>query len=176
MNVLTYAKGVFDLTKWFLVAAFILVLLNFVVVTVYFVSGPSMEPNLPDGAAVLVNRLVYRGSDPHRGDLVVVRYPGDPEETYYVKRVVALPGEKVTIRDGKLYIDDQLLNEPYLSGVVTEPSLSVTVPAEQFYTLGDNRPLSNDSRFFGAVEKRFLLGRVELTLLPSLQLYPEVIY
>lgn len=171
-----YAKGVFDLVKWFLVAAFLVVIFNYFFVTVFFVSGPSMEPNLHDKAAVLVNKLIYRLTSPERGDLVVVRYPGDPDQTSYVKRVIGLPGETVKIMAGQVYINDRLLTESYLeSGLTTEPDGTFVVPVDQFFTLGDNRPLSSDSRYYGSVESRFIYGRVSLTIWPF-TLYPEVIY
>lgn len=171
-----YAKGVFDLTKWFLVAAFLIVIFNYFFVTAFFVSGPSMEPNLHDRAAVLVNRLVYRLHAPERGDLVVVRYPGDPNQTSYVKRVIGLPGETVTVSGGKVAINGRVLTESYLeSGLITEPDGTRAVPVDQYFTMGDNRPLSSDSRFYGPVESRFVLGRVELTIWPF-TLYPAVIY
>lgn len=171
-----YAKGVFDLTKWFVVAAFLLLILNYFFATVFFVSGPSMEPNLLDKSAVLVNRFIYRVSEPRRGDLVVVRYPGDPEQTSYVKRVIGLPGETVTLAGGHVLIDGRALTESYLdSSAVSEPAATYAVPTGQYFTMGDNRPVSNDSRYYGAIERRFLLGRVELTVWPF-QLYPLVIY
>ena len=176
MVALRYAKGVFDLVKWFLVAAFVIVIFNYYFVSIFFVSGPSMEPNLHDRAAVLVNRLIYRIHQPSRGDLVVVQYPGDPNQTSYVKRVVGLPGETVSISGGRVLIDGQTLTESYLEpGLITEPDSLFVIPVDQYFTLGDNRPLSSDSRYYGSVESRFLLGRVELTVWPF-TLYPEVIY
>lgn len=171
-----YAKGVFDLTKWFLVAIFLLLIVNYFFATIFFVSGPSMEPNLPDRSAVLVNRFVYRVSEPRRGDLVVVRYPGDPEQTSYVKRVIGLPGETVMIAGGHVLIDGRALTESYLDlSIRSEPAATYAVPIGQYFTMGDNRPVSNDSRFYGPIESRFLIGRVELTVWPF-QLYPAVIY
>ncbi len=176
MIALRYAKGVFDLTKWFLVAAFLLVAFNYFFFSIFFVSGPSMEPNLPDKSAVLVNRFIYQTREPKRGDLVVVRYPGDPNETSYVKRVVGLPGETVMIKANDLYVNGDRLTESYITpDIITEPEGTFSVPVGQYFTLGDNRELSSDSRYYGPVEKRFVLGRVELTIWPF-TLYPEVIY
>jgi len=134
-----------------------------------------MEPNLYDGQLVLVNRARYDFQDPVRGDIIVVRYPGDPESKYYVKRVIGLPGEKVMIQDGKVYINHQLLTERY-TDAKTLPNGEYMVPDESFFTMGDNRTVSSDSRVWGAAEKRFIMGRVEVTLWPLIQAHPTPLY
>lgn len=173
---LRYAKGIFELIKWFLVAAFGLVLINYFLFSFFVVSGPSMEPNLHDKDLVLVNRIVYKFTDPKRGDLVVVKYPGNPDNTYYVKRVIAVGGETLKIQGGAVSINGKVLAEPYLTDVTTEPDMTITVPAGSFATLGDNRPVSSDSRVWGPAEKRFILGQVVMSILPGVSVYPRVIY
>ena len=144
--------------------------------TVFIVNGPSMEPALYDSNGVLVNRILYSATDPKRGDIVVVKYPGDPEESYYVKRVVGVPGDKLDIKQGKVFINDQLLKESYVTGQPTYPDQSITIAADSYFTMGDNRSLSSDSRVWGVANKRFILGRVVMTLWPHLAAYPAIEY
>jgi len=127
----------------------------------YRVAGASMAPTLADGQRLLVNRLAYTVGEPHRGDLVVVKR-GD---LVVVKRVVALPGETVTVRDGVLTIDGTPLAESYLSlDERTEceggAGCTVTVPADAVYVLGDNRDASVDSRVFGPILLEVIIGEV----------------
>lgn len=112
---------------------------------------------------VLVNRLAQLT----RGDVVILKYPGDPKHHHYIKRIVGLPGESVGIVGGTVVVNGTVLAEPYLAnGTVTEPDIPPhQLGATEYYTLGDNRAVSNDSRYFGPVDAHFIVGKVTATLL-----------
>ena len=125
------------------------------------VDGSSMLPNLKSNERIMANKFVARFGELKRGDVVVFWYPFDPSRTY-VKRVIGLPGEMIEIRDGYVYIDGRRLSEPYL-----QPSYRdnrdfkpVNVKPAHYYLMGDNREISNDSRYFGQVPQRYILGKV----------------
>ncbi len=143
-----------------LVALFI----NVFVAQAMVVQGPSMEPNLHYDERVVVEKVTYRLHEPRRGDVIVIDVPGQDEPL--IKRVVALPGETVSVRGGQVFIDDQLLEEPWttrLGGPDYPPTL---VPPQHIFVLGDNRGHSNDSRSFGPVHVDWILGRAWLIYWP----------
>lgn len=130
------------------------------------VESISMQPTLYAGDMVIVNKLAYRfNNSPHRGDVIVFKYPPDPESIPYIKRVVGLPGDQVHIANGKVYIDGQLIDEPYLK-VSTNRGGDWTVPDKQLFVMGDNRNNSRDSRAWGFVPFENIIGRAELIYLP----------
>ena len=141
----------------------------------WFLSGfqmtsTAMEPTIKSGQIVFVNRMLLRTGDPKRGDVILLQVPG--EETQVVRRVIALPGERIECRFQEVYINDKKLDEPYLRARETEePQIEAPapdafgptpVPEECFFVLGDNRRTSRDSRSFGFVKREFILGKVLL--------------
>lgn len=169
-RVVFYGGAVLDLAKVLIVVLLLAILCHFFIGTVFIVSGESMTPTFMDGQLVWSNKLDYLRGDPDRGDDVVVLYPGDPTNKKYVKRVVGLPGEKLEIKNGHVYINDSTLPhvESYLSGdVLSEPDGSWKLKSNEYFLMGDNRPNSNDSRYFGPVERRFLYGKVTFIIWPS---------
>ncbi len=155
-----YATGcAFELTRGVIIFAVVLALLNVFVGTLNMVNGPSMEPNFHDRQFVIVDKLSYFLREPRRGEAVVLRFPGDPEKTRYIKRIIGLPNEHIVIKDSQIYINDLLLPERYLEkGIITDPDRDVTLGPDEYYCLGDNRENSNDSRVFGPIERRFFVG------------------
>jgi len=121
------------------------------------VDGSSMVPTLNDGQFVMVNRLVYKYSDPDHGDVVVFHYPRDPEQEY-IKRIIGLPGDTVTIDNGYVYLNGQQLNEPYIAAS-TRTTGEWQVPGGHLFVLGDNRNNSQDSRNFGFVSMENVIGK-----------------
>lgn len=120
------------------------------------VDGSSMEPTLQSGEFIVVNRLAYKLGDPELRDVVVFHFPGDPG-LEYIKRVVGLPGNTVRITNGSVYVNDQLLNEPYIAA---KPRYDGTwqVPEGHLFVLGDNRNNSSDSHNWGAVPMENVIG------------------
>lgn len=135
-----------------------LVIITFVVQAFYIPSG-SMEPTLMVDDRILVAKFVYRFSPVRRGDVIVFRYPLNPQRDF-VKRVIGLPGEGVRLKEGVVYVGDQAISE---KGYTINPDFGnygpVTVPASQYLVLGDNRNNSEDSRFFGYVPRANIIGK-----------------
>ena len=135
-----------------------LVIITFVVQAFYIPSG-SMEPTLMVDDRILVAKFVYRFQPVHRSDVIVFRYPLNPSRDF-VKRVMGLPGEQVRLKDGVVYVNDRAVSE---KGYTIKPDFGnygpVTVPASQFFVLGDNRNNSEDSRFFGYVPRANIIGK-----------------
>lgn len=124
------------------------------------VEGTSMLPTLEDQERVFINKFVYRLEPIQRGDVVVFRYPRDTSKSY-IKRVIAVPGDRVRIDEGLLYVNDRLVAEDYLPSVYEDVRsyAETVVPAHSYFVLGDHRNLSNDSRDFGPVDEGFIYGK-----------------
>lgn len=133
------------------VEAFVIavVLAGFIITFVaqsFLVQGSSMEPTLHNGERLLVNKFIYRFRLPDRGDIVVFKYPADPKRKF-IKRVVALPGDEVEIREGKVFINDMALKEDYTLDQTYGSYGPEVVPDKSIFVMGDNRNNSEDSRF-----------------------------
>ena len=127
-----------------------------------------MEPNFHDKEYLIVNEISYRFKSPERGDIIVFKYPKNPQE-YFIKRIIGLPGEKIQIKEGDVYvynssnIDGVILEETYLPEGVKTYGVNeeiISLGEEEFFVLGDNRNSSKDSRSFGAVDESYLIGSV----------------
>ena len=124
------------------------------------VTDISMLPTLDPGSYFLINKYVYRFSAPRRGDVVVLR-PLNHPRWLYVKRVVALGGETISVAKGQVWVNSRLLEEPYVSGS-TQPGMDpLRVPEGSYFLMGDNRPNSEDSRSFGPVPKERIVGKIK---------------
>ena len=128
------------------------------------VEGISMEPSLHDGQFVVVNRLAYRWNDLQRGDIIVFHFPPDPNRRF-IKRVIGLPGDVVSIHDGQVYANDQLLTEPYLAEEPLYHGEWRLTPSEVF-VLGDNRNNSSDSQNWGPLPVDEIIGKAILVYWP----------
>ena len=128
------------------------------------VDGSSMEPSLHDGEFVVVNRLAYNQDDPQRGDVIVFRYPLDPSRRF-IKRVIGLPGDVIEIGDGKVYINDQLVHEPYIAAPPRYTG-TWTVSIGEVFVLGDNRNNSSDSQNWGNLDQDEIIGKANLVYWP----------
>jgi signal peptidase I len=141
----------------------------------------SMEDTLFDGQRIIIYKLGYRFALPVRGDIVVFEYQErsrkgllkylplpDPQEINYIKRVVALPGEEVDIRDGHVYINGVMIEEPYVKGVTAAKGMTLpdTVPENKIMVLGDNREISSDSREIGYIDISRMKGKAVFRILP----------
>jgi signal peptidase I len=124
------------------------------------VEGTSMMPGLDDQERIFINKFVYRLEPIERGDIVVFRYPRDPSKSY-IKRVIGVAGDRIRIHDGRVYVNDRLLGEPYVPSRYTDERSypEVFVPVNTYYLLGDHRTMSDDSRDFGPVDERYIYGK-----------------
>lgn len=135
------------------------------------VYGQSMHPNLHSNERLVVEKLSYRFHGPRRGDVVVLRDPsGSPE--LLIKRVIGLPGERVTIANGQVFIDGVPLEEPYLDQETQGGGRSWIVPPFHVFVMGDNRSASRDSRNFGPVPLDLIVGRAIFRYWPPSQIGP----
>jgi signal peptidase I len=131
------------------------------------VEGTSMAPLLSDQERIFINKFVYRFEAIHRGDVVVFWYPLDRSKSF-IKRVIALPGETVSIRQGVVTANGKIVPEPYVPAQYEDVSDygPVRVPKDSYFLMGDHRISSNDSRVFGPVASRFIYGRAVFAYWP----------
>lgn len=122
------------------------------------VTGLSMEPHIRSGEYVVINTFAYRLGAPRRGDIVAFRHDSDARAVF-IKRVIGLPGDRVRIDRGQVYVNGAKLDEPYVRHADGRTFREVVVPNSAIYVLGDNRLESEDSRFFGPVSDDLLMGR-----------------
>jgi signal peptidase I len=188
---ITFWQGVREVIVILVVAAIVAIIVQSFFLKAFIIPSSSMSPTLKVGDRVMVDRVTYYFRKPRRGDIVVWRYPPeDPRSlnttnifywpiqqiletlhlthrgtTPFVKRVVATEGETLELKHGRLYINGKRINEPYIVPDTADFG-PVKVPKGMFYGLGDNRPNSRDSRFFGPIPYRAVIGRVFLRWWP----------
>jgi signal peptidase I len=124
------------------------------------VEGGSMEPGLEDQERIFINKLVYRLESIERGDIVVFRYPRDTHKSF-IKRVIGLPGDRIYISYGHVYVNGKQLLEPYVPSDYLDARSypEMIVPNNAYFVLGDHRSMSNDSRDFGPVMRTYIYGK-----------------
>jgi len=154
-----------DIVEVTVVALVIAILVRALLVEVFIVQGPSMEPTLVDGNRLLVSKIAYKIGEPERGDVVVLRYPLDPSKDY-IKRIVGVGGDTVEIRLGRLYVNGQLQQESYIQYPGLYNMAAITVPDGSVFVMGDHRTNSEDSRYFGCVNKELLKGKAVYIIWP----------
>jgi signal peptidase I len=125
----------------------------------------SMQPTLYAGNYVIVNRLAFKLGSPSRGDIIVFHPPPDPTSKPYIKRVIGLPGDKITISAGKVYVNDVALIESYIAAAPLYQG-NWTVPEDSLFVLGDNRNNSSDSHSWGMVPLENVIGKAEVVYWP----------
>lgn len=160
-------KDLFTLT--FLIVVVVIPIRLFVV-SPFVVDGESMHPTFENLDYLVIDEFIYRFREPARGDVIVFRYPKDPS-LFYIKRIIGLPGETVSINHGVVDIltaDGQklALAEPYLVNEDATYTRDVSLLPGEYFVMGDNRPNSADSRVWGPLPKKDIIGRVDLRLLP----------
>ncbi|HEY6291315.1 MAG TPA: signal peptidase I [Terriglobia bacterium] len=173
-NALRRRRGLFEARFW-LRDLILSLLLAFVVIVFLYqpvqVEGTSMMPRLYDHERIFINKFVYRFEPIQRGDIVVFRYPLDPSKSY-IKRVIGLPGEWVSIQQGVVWINGRPLTEAYVPASYLDHDSypPIFVEAEHYYVLGDHRESSNDSRVWGTVDRNFIYGKAAFIYWPLNQL------
>ncbi len=125
----------------------------------FYMEGISMEPTYEDDDYLLINTVV---TDFEREDVIVFEYPLDKSK-YYIKRIIGLPGEEVEIKEGKVLIDGEVLEEEYIEGE-TGKDISMVLGDDEYFVLGDNRAASSDSRYWGALKEEDIVGEVAFQL------------
>jgi signal peptidase I len=149
-----YSRILREFAETVIMTVVVFVFLITFVVQGYKVYGSCMEPNLFTGERLLGNKFIYRFEQPVRKDIVVFRYPPNPRKVF-IKRIIALPGEIVEIRGGRVYVNGRMLDEdPYVKNLPHGDFPPQKVPSGNVFVLGDNRDESNDSRFWGNLPVR----------------------
>ena len=162
---------IWEVLKIVLMALVIVIPIRYFLFQPFFVNGQSMEPNFEDGDYLIIDELSYRFSEPQRGDVIIFRYPYDPSQRY-IKRIIGLPGEKIEISNGSVVIYSQdgslVLDESeYLPrGLATPGEMEVLLDENDYFVLGDNRPVSSDSRTWGLLNRKDIIGKVSLRAWP----------
>ncbi|NMA55006.1 MAG: signal peptidase I [Firmicutes bacterium] len=160
-------KIVWEYVQSILLAVALALFIIAFVVQSFIVTGPSMEPTLYSGERLLINKFIFRFTEPARGDIVVFHPQARPKEDY-IKRVISVAGETVEIRDGGVWIDGLQLTESYVKEITYGQFGPVKVPEGKIFVLGDNRNNSQDSRYneVGLVSKQSIVGKAILRYWP----------
>jgi len=159
---------IFEVIKVVIISLAIIIPVRYFLIQPFYVKGASMEPSFYDHEYLVIDEVSYRFRQPERGEIIVFKYPNDPSQ-YFIKRVIGLPGEKVEIKDGGVYVYSKdtnrrvKLDESYLESdteTLSSETGIIDLGDDEYYVLGDNRNYSKDSRSFGPVKKSFIIGRV----------------
>ncbi len=172
MNKKELISFAFDWIKLFLLALAIVMPVRVLLFQPFVVSGASMDPNFHDADYLIIDELTYRTRKPERQEVIVFKYPLEPSKKY-IKRIIGLPGEKVEIKEGEIFItknnETVKIEEPYLSEEVMEEwksnaNFSIELDADDYFVMGDNRNYSSDSRSWGPLPKKNIVGKVFVKL------------
>jgi len=161
----------FEVFETFFIALLAVFLIRNFIAQPFLVSGSSMEPTFYHGNYLLVDELTYNFREPQRGEVIVFHYPKEPT-SYFIKRVIGLPGEKVVLEGGKVIIENQQgvkkLEESYILRYQRDSKdrFEINLGPNQYFVLGDNRDFSYDSRSWGPLDKKYIVGVVRLRLWP----------
>ncbi len=159
-----------ELLKFALVAAAIVIPVRLYVAQPFIVSGASMDPTFATGQYLIVDELSYHFEAPKRGEVIIFHYPKDPKQ-FFIKRIIGLPGETVKIENGEVEIVDAngkttTLTETYIKNQGNGSNMIKTLGPGEYFVMGDNRPESSDSRSWGVLPEKNIVGRAFLRLLP----------
>ncbi len=181
MNIKSYLMGIFksifnrENVEVVVTAVILALIIRTFVVQAFKIPTGSMRPTLIEGDRILVNKFIYRFKAPKRGDIIVFKYPEDTKKDF-IKRLIALGGETVRIIDGNIWVDGVLIDSHkkiYQTYYYNKPDtpygeedITIKVPDDSFYVLGDNSASSRDSRYWGFVPKKYLVGKAFLLYWP----------
>lgn len=149
---------IFDFTKLVTIVVVFLAISHYFIVTITVVEGNSMSPTFYDGDIILINRLTYRLRSPERKDIISFEFPGAINQKF-VKRIIGLPNEQLNIRDGKVFINSNSIEELYITNR-SDDSLSYNLDDNEYFVMGDQRGYSLDSRTWGSLPKEYIMGKV----------------
>ncbi|NTU46690.1 signal peptidase I [Candidatus Roizmanbacteria bacterium] len=146
------------------------------IVTPNQVKGASMEPSFHSGDFIFTSKVTYKLRTPHRGDVVVFQAPSN-HDIEYIKRIIGLPGDTIMVKEGTVYVNGSALKENYIAAATSvweggflKEAQPITVPADELFVMGDNRPHSSDSREFGPIPISTVIGQVFFRYYPANQM------
>jgi len=165
-----YLSVIWEFLKVIVIAAIIVLPIRYFLFQPFIVKGESMVPNLQSGDYLIIDEISYRFSNPKRGDIVVLGYPIDIRQRF-IKRIIGVPGETVDIKNGNVTISNSQgtfsLSEKYLpDNLETEGNIHVVLGDEEYFVLGDNRQFSYDSRKWGVLPRKDIIGKAFFRLFP----------
>lgn len=174
-----WVREVREIILYVIIALAIVIPVRIFVAQPFIVSGESMFPTFHNGEYLIVDEISYRFHEPTRGDVIIFRYPKDPKR-FFIKRIIGLPGEKLHIDENGVVVSNTeypngfKLTEPYAGEMTSLGQKTITVPDDNYFVMGDNRPASSDSRVWGPLPKNLIVGKAWARLLPvkSLDLHP----
>jgi len=177
----SFRATVYEWVKVFFFALLIALPIRYFIAEPFIVNGASMDPTFSTNQFLIVDRLTYRFQEPQRGDVIVFKFPNNPS-IYYIKRVIGLPGETVSLTNGKVSSQDTgasstaiVLDESYLDPArLSHDSFRITLDEGQYFVMGDNRLESSDSRTWGPLSTDLIIGRPIIRLFPvtALSVFP----
>ena len=158
---------IWEILKIVIIALVIVIPIRYFLFQPFIVNGQSMEPNFENSNYLIVDELSFRFRDPQRGEVVVFRYPKNISQRF-IKRIIGLPGDKIEVKAGSIMVNDQVLDESkYLpSGVQTPGNIQTSLNENEYFVLGDNRISSFDSRQWGTLPRKNIIGRVLIRAWP----------
>jgi signal peptidase I len=164
-------ESVWEFIKFFIIAAAIVLPIRLWVAQPFIVSGSSMLPTFENGEYLIINEFSYHFREPARGEVIIFRYPQDTSK-FFIKRIIGLPGERLVIKNSEIniynkdYPGGMTISESYLPQNIKMADMQLDLSDKEYFVLGDNRPASSDSRFWGPLNEKFVIGKVWLRLWP----------
>lgn len=161
-----FLRSAGEVVKTIIIAAVVVFIIRAFLFQPFLVSGASMEPTISQNNYLIIDELTYHVRSPERGEMIVFRYPNDPS-TFYIKRIIGLPGEAVDIESGRVNINSAPLDESsYLKDAKTFGTVRIKLASGNYFVMGDNRSNSYDSRSWGPLDQSFIVGRALIRLFP----------
>lgn len=173
---------IIEIIRFSVIALLIVIPVRMFIAQPFIVSGASMEETFHTGEYLIVDQVSYHLNNPERGDVIVFRYPKDPSK-FFIKRIIGLPGETVTIEGSTVSIQNEdnpngfTLDEYYIKSMENESFLTEKLGSREYFVMGDNRDQSSDSRIWGVLQEERIIGRAFLRLFPpsELEVFPGAI-
>ena len=175
-------NSILEIVRFSFIALLIVIPVRMFIAQPFIVSGASMEQTFHNGEYLIVDQISYHLHDPKRGDVVIFRYPKDPSK-YFIKRIIGVPGDTITITDSTVTISNEaapqgfVLDEPYIKSMRPGTTITETLGNREYFVMGDNRDESSDSRVWGVLQEERIIGKAFLRLFPpqSLDVFPGAV-
>ena len=164
-------NSIVEILRFSIIALLIVIPIRMFIAQPFIVSGASMQETFQNGEYLIVDQVSYHLHSPERGDVVIFRYPKDPSK-YFIKRIIGIPGDTITIEDSTVTIVNEAypegfdLNEPYIKSMRPGVTITEELGDREYFVMGDNRDESSDSRVWGVLQEERIIGKAFLRLFP----------